>query len=255
MEQDLQQENKTEQPGFFRQVTNWKELRFYQKSEVLYQLTYVFCERFLPKYGDRTVDQMVQAARSGKQNIVEGAEDGKMSNEMELKLLNVARASIGELRQDFGDYLKSRHLTIWTPANIRFQPMQEFTRTHNTLDNYEPYFQKWTAEEMANVGITLCYQVDVMMNRYLKTMEQTFIKEGGVKERMHKARSNYRKQQEDRLAELEHTIPLLQQQLSIVQKEVTRWKTAYEDLKQRALNAYNSQQKEIELLKKRLGEG
>ena len=86
MKQREQQEDKTEMPGFFRQVTNWKELRFYQKTEVLYQLTYVFCERFLPKYGDRTVDQMIQAARSGKQNIVEGAEDGKMSNEMELKL-------------------------------------------------------------------------------------------------------------------------------------------------------------------------
>ena len=67
---------------------NWKELRFYQKAEALYQMTFVFCERFLPKHGDRTVDQMVQAARSGKQNIIEGSEDGKTSTEMELKLLN-----------------------------------------------------------------------------------------------------------------------------------------------------------------------
>lgn len=72
---------------------NWKKLRFYQKSEALYQMTFVFCDRFLPKHGDRTVDQMVQAARSGKQNIIEGSEDGKTSTEMELKLLNVARSS------------------------------------------------------------------------------------------------------------------------------------------------------------------
>lgn len=248
MNQDVQHE----MPGFFRQVTNWKELRFYQKTEVLYQLTYVFCERFLPKYGDRTVDQMRQAARSGKQNIVEGAEDGKMSNEMELRLMNVARGSIGELRQDFGDYLKSRHLPIWTPADKRFQPMQDFTKTHNTLSDYEPYFQKWTAEEMANVGLTLCYQVDVMMNRYMKTMEQTFIKEGGVKERMHKARSNYRQQQDDRLAELERSVPLLQQQLAAAQKEASQWKAAYENLKQRAVKAYRLQQEEIEMLKKRI---
>lgn len=92
---------------------NWKELRFYQKSEALYQMTFVFCDRFLPKHGDRTVDQMLQAARSGKQNIIEGSEDGKTSTEMELKLLNVARSSIHELREDFKDYLLSRKLSLW----------------------------------------------------------------------------------------------------------------------------------------------
>lgn len=116
-------------------------------------MTYVFCERFLPQHGDRTVDQMVQAARSGKQNIVEGSEDSKTSMEMELKLLNVARASIGELRQDFEDFLKSRHLCQWTPDNERFQPMQDFTKSHNLLSDYEPYFAQWSAEEMANVGL------------------------------------------------------------------------------------------------------
>lgn len=254
MKQGEQQGDATEMPGFFRQVTNWKELRFYQKTEVLYQLTYVFCERFLPKYRDRTVDQMIQAARSGKQNIVEGAEDGKMSNEMELKLFNVARASIGELRQDFGDYLKSRHLAIWTPTDKRFGPMQDFTKTHNTLSDYEPYFHRWSAEEMANIGLTLCYQVDVMMNRYLKTLEETFIKEGGVKERMHKARTEFRKQQDNRRIQLEQTVPLLQQQLAAAQEEAAKWKAAYEDLKQRAIKAYNSQQKIIEELEKKLQE-
>ncbi len=87
--------------SIYKKVTNWKNLWFYQKSEVLYQLTFVFCERFLPAYGDRTVDQMVQTARSGKQNIVEGSEDGKTSTEMEAKLMNVARSSISELRQDY----------------------------------------------------------------------------------------------------------------------------------------------------------
>ena len=152
---------KKEFHSIFRRVPKWQDLWFYQKSEVLYQMTFVFCERFLPRHGDRTVDQMVQAARSGKQNIVEGSEDGKTSTELELKLLNVARSSIGELRQDFEDYLKSRNLHIWTREDARFQPMQDFTKTHNTLADYEPYFQKWSAEEMANVGLTLCYQVDI----------------------------------------------------------------------------------------------
>ena len=152
-------------PSIFRRVPKWQELRFYQKSEVLYQMTYVFCQRFLPQHGDRTVDQMVQAARSGKQNIVEGSEDGKTSSEMELKLLNVARASIGELRQDYEDYIISRHLNRWTAGDERFQPMQDFTKNHNSLTDYEPYFTQWTDEEMANVGLTLCFQVDAMMNK------------------------------------------------------------------------------------------
>ena len=106
---------KPELQSIFRAVPKWQDLRFYQKSEVLYQMTYVFCDCFLPKHGDRTVDQMVQAARSGKQNIVEGSEDGKTSTAMEVNLLNVARSSIGELRQDYEDFLKARHLKIWTP--------------------------------------------------------------------------------------------------------------------------------------------
>ena len=169
-------DNKKEQiPSIFRSVPKWQDLRFYQKSVVLYQLTYTFCKRFLPKHGDRTVDQMVQAARSGKQNIVEGSEDGKTSTAMELNLLNVARSSIGELRQDYEDFLKSRQLTQWTPINPRFQPMQDFTKSHNLLADYEPYLQQWTAEEMANVGLTLCFQVDTMMNKYLKKVEEIFI--------------------------------------------------------------------------------
>ena len=253
MESDkTEQEKKTTPLSIFRSVPKWQDLRFYQKSEVLYQMTFAFCERFLPKHGDRTVDQMVQAARSGKQNIVEGSEDGKTSTAMEVNLLNVARSSIGELRQDFEDFLKSRHLPIWTPADERFQPMQDFTKQHNLLSDYEPYFQQWTAEEMANVGLTLCYQVDVMMNKYLKGIEEIFIKEGGVKERMHKARTDYRRQQDDRLAELERTLPQLQQQLSVAQEEAAHWKAAYEDLKQRAVKAYYQQQDEIKELKKRL---
>ena len=243
-----------EMPSIFKRVPKWQDFRFYQKTEVLYQMTFVFCERFLPKHGDRTVDQMLQAARSGKQNIVEGSEDGKTSTAMELTLLNVARSSIGELRQDFIDFLKSRHLPIWSPSDESFQPMQDFTKSHNTLSDYEPYFQKWTAEEMANVGLTLCYQVDTMMNKYLKTVEEAFIKEGGVKERMHKARTGYRQQQDKRLAELENMVPQLQQQLSAAQAEASKWQAAYEDLKQRALKAYYSQQNEITELKAKLRE-
>ena len=197
---------------------------------------------------------MVQAARSGKQNIVEGSEDGKTSTAMELNLLNVARSSIGELRQDYEDFLLSRKLQKWSSVDQRFQPMQDFTKSHNQLADYEPYFQRWTAEEMANVALTLCYQVDTMMNKYLKKIEEVFVKEGGVKERMHKARTEYRKQQDERLSELERKVPLLEQQLSAARAEAIQWKTAYDDLKQRALKAYKQQQEEIKALKQQLGQ-
>ena len=118
---------------------NWKDLWFYQKSEVLFQLTFVFCERFLPKYGDRTVDQMIQAARSGKQKIVEGLADGTTSTEMMLKLLNVGRSSLKELQEDFSDYLISRRLTVWDKRHERFDAMLTFCKTNNLFAAYEPY--------------------------------------------------------------------------------------------------------------------
>ena len=97
--------NKENKYKILRKQANWQDLWFYRKAETLFQLTMVFTQRFLPAYGDRTVDQMVQAARSGKQNIVEGSANGVTSSEMEIKLLNVARASIQELQEDFSDYL------------------------------------------------------------------------------------------------------------------------------------------------------
>ena len=94
-------------------------------------------QRFLPAHGDRTVDQMVQAARSGKQNIIEGTEDGETSTEMHIKLLNVARGSIQELREDYYDYIKTRSLTVWTSSNERYTSMQDFCRSHNRSEDNE----------------------------------------------------------------------------------------------------------------------
>ena len=211
------------------QGANWKELRFFQKSEALYQMTFVFCERFLPKHGDRTVDQMVQAARSGKQNIIEGSEDGKTSTEMELKLLNVARSSIHELREDYKDYLLSRHLTLWDKQHPRYQGMHEFTKRCNKLSDYEPFFQKWNDEEMANTGYTMCCQIDVLMNGYLKTLEERFRKEGGMKERMYRVRTGYRAQQEQLMKEMQTTIRQQEERIRELEAELERMKRRLED--------------------------
>ena len=203
---------------------NWKELRFYQKAEAWYQMTFAFCERFLSKHGDRTVDQMVQAARSGKQNIIEGSEDGKTSTEMELKLLNVARSSIHELREDYKDFLLSRKLDLWDRLHPRYAKMHGFTREHNKLEDYEPYFQRWSDEEMANIGYTLCCQIDVMMNGYLSTLENRFRKEGGMKERMYRVRTGYRAEQDRKWQEMEATIKWQATKIKQLEEELERTK-------------------------------
>lgn len=203
----------------------WRDAYFYQKSEVLYQMTYTFCQRFLPPHGDRTVDQMIQAARSGKQNIVEGTEDGEASTEMYIKLLNVARSSLQELREDYRDYLIARNLPIWTPEHSRYQQMQTFCKDHNRLEDYQPYLQKWTDEEMANTALTLCYMTDAMLNGHLRNLEKDFVENGGIKERMHAARTGYRQTQDAELARLCKEMPLLRHQLTTQQQEINRLQT------------------------------
>ncbi len=188
-----------------RRQNNWKDLYFYQKSNVLYHLTFAFTKRFLT-LGDRTVDQMVQAARSGKQNIVEGSADGVTSMEMELKLLNVARSSIKELKEDYDDYIISRHLSHWTTSHTRFNGMLKFCRQHNALSDYEAFFWKWSAEEMANIALTLCHMVDKMMMSYQKQLEKEFVTEGGIKERMTAARLGYRTNQKEEIDRLKQEL-------------------------------------------------
>lgn len=185
-----------------RRNTIYTDLHFYQKTDVIFQLTYIFCKRFLPKYGDRTVDQMVQAARSSKQNIVEGIEDGSTSTEMELKLLNVARGSLRELREDYDDYLHTRGLTCWGKEHPRYNSMLNFCRANNKAECYLPYADKWTAEEFCNTLLTLCHITDKMMCSYLKVLERRFVEQGGIKERMHAARTGYRQAQDELLEKL-----------------------------------------------------
>ena len=207
-----------------RKQTNWKNLWFYQKTIVLYQMTYVFTKRFLPAYGDRTVDQMVQAARSGKQNIVEGTADGVTSSEMELKLLNVARSSIQELREDYADDIIKKGLTLWTKDHPRFDGMLKYCRKHNSLDDYTKYFYRWSEEEFCNIAITLCRMVDKMMMSYQTIKEKDFVEQGGIRERMTAARINYRNDQKI-------TVDDLQKELYALRKETAELKNAVKKTK------------------------
>ena len=204
-----------------RKQANWEDLYFYQKSNVLYQLTFVFTKRFLTR-GDRTIDQMVQAARSGKQNIVEGSADGVTSMEMELKLLNVARSSIKELKEDYEDYLTARHLARWDKSHSRYDGMLKFCRRYNKLADYQPFFDKWTDEEMANIALTLCHMVDKMMTTYEKQLEKTFIEEGGIKERMTAARLGYRTNQREEIARLKHELEAANKRIAELEAKLAR---------------------------------
>lgn len=205
-----------------REGTDWRQLHFYHKTDALYQMTFVFCRRFLPPHGDRTVDQMVQAARSGKQNIVEGAEDGKASTEMELRLLNVARSSLQELREDYEDFLKTRGLAIWTDAHPRYGALLAFCRSHNAAADYAPYWERWTAEEFCNTALTLCHITDRMMTSYLARLERAFVEQGGIKERMYAARTGYRREQDRLLAQLKTENAQLRAEVARLKAELER---------------------------------
>ena len=202
----------------------WKNLYFYRKSDAIYQLTVEFCKRFLPPYGDRTVDQMVQAARSGKQNIVEGSEDGLTSSEMELKLLNVARGSLQELRSDYQDYLNTHHLPLWDSKSERQQRLRDFCHDHNDYIDYEPLVVKMNDEEMANLLLTLCHQTDKLMCAYIEKLEKQFVTEGGIKERMYAARTGYRQQQDAHMRALETKNQQLKAELAALKAELAELK-------------------------------
>lgn len=200
----------------------WKELYFYRKSDTIYQLTVEFCKRFLPPYGDRTVDQMVQAARSGKQNIVEGSEDGQTSSEMEIKLLNVARGSLQELQADYHDYLNTHHLQIWAKDSERQQRLRNYCRSHNDYADYSHLIDKMSDEEMANMMLTLCHQTDKMMCAYIEKLEHRFVTEGGIKERMYVARTGYRQQQDAHMRALEAENQQLKARIKELEEEIKR---------------------------------
>ena len=256
------------------QQVNWENMYFYQKADVIYQLSFAFCERFIHLYKDRTRDQVIQAARSCKQNIVEGLADGVTSTEMQLKLINVARASLKELREDYEDYLKSRHLRFYVAGDERYDAMLGYCRHHNRLADYEPFFTSWSDEEMCNCALTLCHMTDKMLMSFLQKLEREFISEGGIKERMYRARTGYRQQQDVRLKELEgevvrlrgveaqltrlkdaeKMVAALQQEAAAARSECKKWKAAYEDLKRRALKVFYENKAEIERLKKIVGE-
>ena len=167
----------------------YKKLIVYRKSDVVYEGTVTFCRRFLPAHGDRTVDQMTQAARSCKQNIAEGSSASGTSKETEIKLTNVARATLDELKEDYLDYLKSHGFAEWPRTGEKAVFARTFAKEHNDWADWKEIFETRPAETLANLMLTICSQTSYMLGKMIEHQEADFKAYGGVLERMHAART------------------------------------------------------------------
>ena len=162
-------------------------LKAYRKAEVIYDMTYYFCEKYLRK-GDRTIDQMVQAARSGKQNIIEGMAVGETSKEMLLKLLYVAKGSLQELLADYNDYLRVRNLRIWESDSVEVGAMRKLGLQYNDSSDFLEIAKTRSDEVVANMIIVLIHQADVLIRSYYDWQYNKFLEEGGYREKLARER-------------------------------------------------------------------
>ena len=168
---------------------NYGDLLCYKKAVVIYDLAYYFCSRYVNKH-DRTYDQIIQAARSGKQNIIEGYSASATSAETELKLLNVAKSSLKELLADYEDYLRTRNLRIWEENSIEFTTAQELGKTHNDTAYWMNIVRTRSDETIANIAIILLHQTDYLIYRFMENISSRFTQEGGFREKLSRVRHN-----------------------------------------------------------------
>lgn len=173
--------------NFIPQKGYYRKLKVYKIAEIIYDITYIFTQRFLSK-GDRTIDQMVQAARSGKQNIAEGSAAGSTSKETEIKLTNVAKASLQELLIDYEDYLRVRNLEIWDKDSPKAIQTRQICSRNNDSSFYREAVQIRTAETVANIAIILIHQADYLLHNLMERQKSDFLREGGIREQMTRAR-------------------------------------------------------------------
>jgi four helix bundle suffix protein len=178
---------------FIKTHGGYQGLLSYQKAEIIFDATVYFTGRFYKK-GDRTIDQMVQAARSGKQNIAEASVASGTSKETEIKLTNVARASQEELLIDYRDFLRTRNLIEWPKDHPYVNRLRELIRTPNaTYTTFQKGIEHENPEICANVIIGLIKVTSLLLMKQIEHLEQVFLKEGGLRESMTRARITSRK--------------------------------------------------------------
>lgn len=175
---------------FLPQDHNYRTLKAFKKAECIYDVTFYFAHKYLEK-GDRTIDQMVQAARSGKQNLVEGNIDGIISREMEIRLTNVNRGSLHELLQDYEDYLRVRDLEQWSLDDPRSKQTRAFCKNHLDSAIFREKIRDRSDETIANIAITLIHQCDILIVGLIEWIKRDFKENGGIKEEMYRARRDW----------------------------------------------------------------
>lgn len=179
---------KTENPGLIFPHGSYQELTSFQMAEIVYDATIVFCDRFISKRS-RTHDQMVQAARSGKQNIAEGCMASGTSKKTEIKLVGVARASLEELLVDYKDYLRQNGLDLWNKDQAKTKTVRALAFAENrSYKTYKSYFEEGPAETAANTAMCLVHQTNYLLDQQLRTLEKEFLEKGGFTERLYKTR-------------------------------------------------------------------
>jgi four helix bundle suffix protein len=156
-------------------------------------LTAVFCDRFIDRRS-RTHDQMVLAARSGKQNIAEGSMASGTSKKTELKLVGVARASLEELLLDFQDFLRQKGLSLWGKGHPKAQAVRKLAyASDRSYLTYRPYIEESPSEVAANTMICLIHQTNYLLDQQLRALEKEFLEEGGFTERLYRSRAEARR--------------------------------------------------------------
>jgi len=169
----------------------YKKLISYQMSEIIYDLTVIFCKSYMSytsnKTYTRTYDQMIQAARSGKQNIAEGSMASGTSKKTELKLVGVARASLEELLVDYQDFLRTNRLALWEKDNAHAKAVRALAyQSNKSYMTYMSYLSK--PESAANCLICLIHQANYLLDKQLATLEKEFLEKGGFTENLYRAR-------------------------------------------------------------------
>ena len=173
---------------------DYHQLICYQKAVIVYDLTYWFCERYMERSKDRTVDQMVQAARSGKQNIVEGITDGAASKESELKLLKVAAGSLHELHEDYEDWLRTHQHPIWAKDSVEMKALWAIGKEHSDSEYFMQLALTRPPQTTANIARGMTEQAIFFLDRLIQSKVKQFVENGGLKEQMYRVRQQYRQQ-------------------------------------------------------------
>src|SRR5579884_4070246 len=194
-----------------RPTGGYRSTASFQTATLIYDATYWFCQKFLDQRS-RTVDQMVQAARSGRQNIAEGSRAAATSSQTELRLLNTARASLEELLLDYEDFLRHRRLPQWPPDSREAKAVREVPKRHkkNSSDLtdladhqrwslYAPWLEHADPAVRANALICLIHQANYLLDQQIAALEQQFVGGGGYSEQLAAARLAQRQRKKQQL--------------------------------------------------------